>query len=135
MRPLHQMNSTPADYALALPTQLDYAGRTVIPLLVAGFVWLWRTAELRFLAITATLLIVYVVAWVPGKGYYSEGTCAVLLAAGAVTAERWIRRRRRPRLRQWIVVLTILHGMAWSCPSTCPWCRSPTCTPSGARTR
>ena len=117
---LHQINSTPADYLLALPTQLDYAGLTVIPLLIVGFVWLWRTAELRFLAVTATLLVVYVVAWVPGKAYYSEGTCAVLLAAGAVVAERWIRRGRRPRLRQWVVVLTILHGVALVLPADLP---------------
>jgi hypothetical protein len=117
---LHQINSTPADYLLALPTQLDYAGLTVIPLLVVGFVWLWRTAELRFLAVTATLLVVYVVAWVPGKGYYSEGTCAVLLAAAAVAVERWIRRGRRPRLRLWVVVLTILHGVALVLPADLP---------------
>ena len=63
------------------------------PLVVAGFVVLWRTAELRFIAVAATLVVVYVVAWVPGKVYYADGVAAVVLAAGA--AARALDRTRR----------------------------------------
>src|SRR6202044_1724303 len=80
---LHQQNTAPADYAGALPAQLLYLGLLVAPLIVAGFVVLWRTPELRFLAVTATLVLVYVLAWVPGKVYYADGVAPVVLAAGA----------------------------------------------------
>ncbi|HEY2575862.1 MAG TPA: glycosyltransferase family 39 protein [Streptosporangiaceae bacterium] len=100
---LHQANSTVTDYLGGLPAQLAYVGLLVIPLLIAGFVRLWRSPDLRFIAIAAALVVVYVLAWVPGKNYYSESTGPVLLAAGAVAAERWITRRRRPKL--WRVVL------------------------------
>ena len=46
---LHRQNTSPADYAGALPAQLLYLGLLVAPLIVAGFVVLWRTPELRFL--------------------------------------------------------------------------------------
>jgi 4-amino-4-deoxy-L-arabinose transferase-like glycosyltransferase len=117
---LHQANSTSADYIIGLSAQLSYPGLLVIPLLIAGLVRLWRTPELRFIAITATLLIVYVVAWVPGKGYYSEGTGPALLAAGSVSAERWIARDRRPRVRQGIVVAAPVLSMAISLLTVLP---------------
>ena len=117
---LHQENSTPGNYAGGLPDQLLYAGLVGVPLLIAGFIWLWRTPDLRFIAITATLVTVYVVAWVPGKGYYSEGTCAALLAAGSVTAERWIARARRPQLRRGIMLAAPLLSMAISLPAILP---------------
>ena len=56
------------------------------PLVVAGFVVLWRTAELRFIAVAATLVVVYVLAWVPGKVYYADGVAAAV----------WRQARRRP---------------------------------------
>ena len=117
---LHQDNTTPADYIAGLPAQLDYVGLLVIPLLIAGFIWLWRTPGMRLMAITATILIVYVVAWVPGKAYYSEGTCAALLAAGSATAERWIARGRRPRLRRGIMVAAAVASMAITLPKVLP---------------
>ncbi len=117
---LHQQNSTRSDYLSGLPAQLDYAGLLVIPLLIAGFIWLWRTPELRFIAVTATLLVLYVVAWVPGKQYYAGGTCAAVLAAGAVAAERWIARARRPRVLRGGVVVALLLSMVISLPSVLP---------------
>jgi len=109
---LHQQNTSLADYVSGVPVQLLYAGLFAVPLLIAGFVRLWREPELRFLAITATLLIVYVAAWVPGKVYYSEGTAPAVLAAGAVAAERWIARGRRQRLRYWLAVAAPVLSMA-----------------------
>ncbi len=117
---LHRLNTSVTDYAAAVPLQLAYAGLLVIPLLIAGLVRLWRTPELRFLAITATLLIVYVAAWVPGKVYYSEGTAAAVLAAGSVAAERWIARGRRAGLRRGLVVAAPLVSIAISIQTILP---------------
>ena len=39
--------------------------------------------ELRFLAVAVTLIVVYVLAWVPGKVYYTDGTAPAVLAAGS----------------------------------------------------
>jgi hypothetical protein len=117
---LHGQNTSPADYAGALPAQLLYLGLLMAPLVVAGFVVLWRTPELRFLAITATLVLLYVLAWVPGKVYYADGVAPAVLAAGAVAAERWVARARRPRARRWPVVAASLIGVAVTLPTVLP---------------
>lgn len=117
---LHQVNSAPVAYVLGALDQLAYAGLFVIPLLVVGFVRLWRTPPLRFLAIAATLLVAFVLAWVPGKGYYSEGMAPAVLAAGSLAAERWIRRGPRPALRRGLVLVMPLLSMAISLPGTLP---------------
>jgi hypothetical protein len=59
---LHRENTSPADYAGGLPGQLAYLGLLMAPLVIAGFVVLWRTPELRFIAVAATLILVYVLA-------------------------------------------------------------------------
>jgi hypothetical protein len=117
---LHHENSSPADYAGGLPAQIIYLGLLVAPLLIAGFIRLWRTPELRFIAVTATLIVVYVLAWVPGKAYYTDGTAPAVLAAGSLAAERWIARARRPRLRRGLVVAAPLVGMVIILPSLLP---------------
>jgi hypothetical protein len=117
---LHQDNTSPTQYVTGPPGQLTYAGLLVIPILIAGFIWLWRTPSLRLLAIAATIATVYVLLWVPGKAYYSEGTCAALLAAGSVTAERWIARGRRPRLRHGLVIAAPLLSMLLSLATVLP---------------
>ncbi len=117
---LHQQNSNRFDYLTGLPAQLDYAGLLVIPLVVSGFAALWRAPELRFLAITVTLIVVYVLAWVPGKQYYAQGTAPVVLAAGSATAERWIARTRRPKLLRGITVAAPLVSIAVTLPVVLP---------------
>jgi 4-amino-4-deoxy-L-arabinose transferase-like glycosyltransferase len=108
---LHQQNSTAADYASGLPGQLVYLGLLAFPLAIVGFVVLWRRPDLRFLAIAVTLVVVYVLAWVPGKEYYTDGMAPVLMAAGAVAAEGWITRGRRARLRATGVAAAPLAGL------------------------
>jgi len=108
---LHHQNSTAANYIGGLPAQLLAVGPLAVPFGVAGFVMLWRRPELRFLAIASTLIVAYVLAWIPGKGYYSFGIAPELLAAGSVATERWIARARRPRLRTAAVVAAPLVGM------------------------
>jgi len=117
---LHQQNTSVADYLGGLPAQLVYLGLLVIPLTITGFVRLWRTPELRFIAVAVTLTAVYVLAWVPGKVYYTDGTAPAVLAAGSVAAERWMARGRRPRLRRGLLIAAPLVGMAIILPGVLP---------------
>ena len=57
---------------------------------------------------------------VPGKPCYTDGMAAAVLAAGALAAERWIGRARRPRLRRGLVVAATLAGPAIALPLTLP---------------
>ncbi len=117
---LHRENTSPANYAGAVPAQLLYLGLLMTPLIIAGFVVLWRTPELRFIAIAATLIVLYVLAWIPGKVYYSDGVAPAVLAAGAAATERWIARARRPGGRRWLVVGAALIGTAALLPGLLP---------------
>ena len=117
---LHQENNSAGDYVAGLPAQLIYLGLLVAPLVIAGFVILWRTAELRFIAVAATLVLVYVLVWIPGKVYYPDGVASAVLAAGALAAERWIARARRPRLRRGLVLAASLVGAAVILPYVLP---------------
>jgi hypothetical protein len=108
---LHEQNNSAGDYISGLPVQvLELGGLLAFPLAVAGFVVLWRRPELRFLALASTLVVAYVLAWVPGKGYYSLGIAPGLLAAGSVAAERWIARARWPQRRTAAVAAAPLAG-------------------------
>jgi 4-amino-4-deoxy-L-arabinose transferase-like glycosyltransferase len=117
---LHRENTSPGDYAGGVPAQFAYLGLLLAPLVIAGFVVLWRTRELRFIAVAATLILIYVLAWVPGKVYYADGTAPAVLAAGALGAERWIARSRAPRGRRWLVVAATLVGMTVALPGLLP---------------
>ncbi len=116
---LHHENSSLADYAGGLPAQLVGFGLLAAPLLVAGFIVLWRSAELRFIAVAGTLAVVYVLAWVPGKAYYTAGMAPAVLAAGALAAERWIA-PARTRVRRCLVVAAPLAGLAIILPGLLP---------------
>jgi 4-amino-4-deoxy-L-arabinose transferase-like glycosyltransferase len=109
---LHRENDSSGAYAGGILSQLLDIGLLVTPLVVAGFVRLWRTAELRFLAITATLGVIYVLAWVPGKAYYSGGLAPAVLAAGAAAAESWAARGRRFTLRRVLLIAAPVVGLA-----------------------
>ncbi len=117
---LHQQNTTAADYAGGLPAQLIYLGLLIAPLVIAGFVRLWREPELRFIAIAAGLVVLYVAAWVPGKAYYSSGLAPAVLGAGSAAAERWISRTRWSRLFRTMLVTAPLLGAALIAVQTLP---------------
>ena len=104
---LHQQNTSAGNYIIGLPAQLLYAGLLGIPLVIAGLIRLWRTPELRCLGVAVTLVVIYVVAWVPGKVYYSDGMLPVVLAAGSVSVPRWIERARRHPVRARIGVAIV----------------------------
>src|SRR4029077_653204 len=109
---LHQQNTTLADYLGGVPAQLVYVGLVGAALVIAGCIRLWRTPELRFIAIAVTLVVIYVLAWVPGKAYYTDGLAPAVLAAGSLATERWIARVRRPRLLRNAVFIAVLAATA-----------------------
>jgi hypothetical protein len=117
---LHQQNTSTADYIGGLPAQLVYAGVLGIPLAIAGVITLWRAAQLRFLGVTATLVLIYVLVWIPGKVYYVDGILPAVLAAGSVSAERWIAKGRRPRARRVAIGVLALVGTVLILPSVLP---------------
>jgi Dolichyl-phosphate-mannose-protein mannosyltransferase len=117
---LHHQNTSAGDYIAGLPGQLLYTGVLGIPLVIAGFIRLYRDPRLRFLGIAATLVVVYVLAWVPGKVYYSDGMLPAVIAAGSVSAERWLARDRRPRVRHGLVASGIVLTILAIVPNTLP---------------
>ncbi len=117
---LHRENTAASDYLGGLPAQVIYGGLFTIPVLIAGVVLLWRTRELRYLAVTVTVVAVYVLAWVPGKPYYTSGLLPAVLAAGSVATERWFARGRRPLGRRILVIAAILVATAVELPSVLP---------------
>jgi Dolichyl-phosphate-mannose-protein mannosyltransferase len=117
---LHQQNTSAANYADGLPAQLVYAGLLGIPLAIAGFITLWRAARLRFLGVAATLILIYVLAWIPGKVYYFDGILPAVLAAGSVPAGRWIAKARWPRARRAAVGVLALAGTVVILPGVLP---------------
>lgn len=117
---LHQENSSPADYVAGVPAQILYIGILVTPLIFAGLISLWRTPQWRWAAVTVTLIIVYVLAWVPGKPYYADGIAPLVLAAGSVTAERWVSGGRRPRLLRTLLAAAPLVGTVLFLPVLLP---------------
>jgi hypothetical protein len=117
---LHQNNISAADYLTGLPLQLTAGGLLGIPLVIAGFVTLWRAAQLRFLAVAATLIVIFVLVWVPAKVYYADGMLPAVLAAGSVPAERWIAQARRPRARRVAIGVLALVGTLVTVPLALP---------------
>jgi len=96
------------------------AGLLGIPLVIAGFITLWRAAQLRFLGVTATLIVIYVLVWIPGKVYYADGILPAVLAAGSVPAGRWIAKARRPRARRVAIGVLALAGTVVVLPIALP---------------
>jgi hypothetical protein len=76
---------------------------------ITGLVWLWKNRTYRFLFFTYFLVIILLLIG-RGKSYYSLGIYPVLLAAGAVSIEKWTVHRRPIRyvLGSMVIVLSIL---------------------------
>jgi 4-amino-4-deoxy-L-arabinose transferase-like glycosyltransferase len=96
-RALRAEHSTASDYATVLPAQLLYIGFASVPLAAIGLARLWRTRELRFLALAVAVVVAFVVVDVPGRAYYTDGLMPVVFAAGAVSIER-----SRRRIGRWL---------------------------------
>ena len=117
---LHTQNTSVGDYIGGLPGQFVYAGVLGVPLLVVGMMRLWRPPELRFLGVAVTIVVIYVLAWVPGKVYYADGMLPVVLAAGAVPAGEWLTSARHHVRRRWLVVAGTVLGIVLTVPATLP---------------
>jgi dolichyl-phosphate-mannose-protein mannosyltransferase len=117
---LHRENTSLSAYLGGLPAQIIYGGLFTAPVLIAGVVRLWRRPEVRYLAVTVTVVTVYVLAWVPGKPYYTSGLLPAVLAAGSMATERWFARGRRPLGRRSLVVGAILVATMVELPTVLP---------------
>ncbi len=67
--------------------QFAYNNPLFAPVWVWGLVWLWRERQYRFLCV-AYLLLLGVLIWTIGRGYYIQGMYPALFAAGGVAIER-----------------------------------------------
>ncbi|MGA8475211.1 MAG: glycosyltransferase family 39 protein [Candidatus Cybelea sp.] len=74
-----------AVYMLGL--QFAYNNPLFAPVWIWGLVWLWRERPYRFLTV-GYLLLLAVLIWTIGRGYYIQGFYPALFAAGAVALER-----------------------------------------------
>jgi hypothetical protein len=117
---LHRENSSAAAYLGGLPAQIVYGGLLTAPVLIAGVVRLWRRPEVRYLAVAVTLVAAYVLAWVPGKPYYTSGLLPAVLAMGSVATERWFARGRRPLGRRVLVAGAVLVATVATLPTLLP---------------
>lgn len=87
---LHQEFNSSADYIRGPFDQLFQPGLFVAPIVIVGFIGLWRDARLRFCAITVTLVLLWVLFWIPGKEYYTAGVLPTVVACGSASADRWV---------------------------------------------
>ena len=105
---LNHRNHTDGPIAYWL-LQLSAIHPLLLPLAIAGAVWLWRTGTFRALAWTA--ILVELLFFAPGgQAYYVAAIYPLLYAAGAV----WLEQAVRSRLRQWAwmaaaAVITLLE--------------------------
>jgi 4-amino-4-deoxy-L-arabinose transferase-like glycosyltransferase len=105
-RSLSNGNSTSSQpWWAVVPFQALLASPPLAPVWIAGLVWLARERELRFLAWAwAVLAVVFMASG--GKPYYLGGLLPLLLAAGAVGVDGWLR-RGRPRARAAVLGVAI----------------------------
>ena len=99
-RALAAEHSASGDYVGFLPAQLVLGGLFAAPLLVVGLVALVRRRQMRFVAVAAALVVVYVFATIPGRTYYTAGFLPLVFALGAIRIEE---RDAKPlRRRLWL---------------------------------
>jgi hypothetical protein len=98
---------------LFLPLQLLYLSPVLVPLLVAGFLALWRDRRFRAVAMSYPVLCALTLAS-GGKSYYTMPVLLLLLAAAAEPAWRWALRHRA------VAAGAALAGAAVSIVSTLP---------------
>jgi hypothetical protein len=101
---LHHRGNTDGPVAYWLQQGLFLVQPLLLPLVVAGAVWLWRSGTFRALAWTAILIELLFFA-VGGKSYYPAPVYPLLYAAGAV----WLERSVGSRLlrRAWVAAAVV----------------------------
>ncbi len=96
-----------AVYMLGL--QFAYNNPLFAPVWIWGLVWLWREKPYRFLTV-GYLLLLAVLIWTIGRGYYIQGFYPALFAAGAVALERAA--NARPRwLKAAVSTVIVIAGL------------------------
>jgi hypothetical protein len=98
-----------------IATQLAYQNPFFAPIWIWGLVWLWRLY--RFVA-AAYLLLLAMLIFTVGRGYYIEGFYPALFAAGSVALERGLATRGR-LLRPIALAATVIAGAIFA-PLTLP---------------
>ena len=106
--------------AVYLPAQLLFVGLFLVPVWVAGLIWLFRNPAARRYRSLAWMYVVIITLFflLGGKPYYPGGMYTVLLAAGAVPSARFLRDPRRrvfrpvPAIALLVVVAALLLPLA-----------------------
>ncbi len=86
-RSLAAEHSALSDYVGFLPAQLIIGGLFAAPMAVVGIVALVRRRPFRFIAVAASVVLVYVFATIPGRTYYTAGFLPLVFALGAIRIE------------------------------------------------
>ncbi len=107
---LRREHSSAHDYALVVVAQVVYIGLAALPLAVVGARRLWRDHALRFLGIATLLVVLFVIADIPGRPYYTAGLVPALFAAGAVTLEEVT--IRPVHWRRWLLAPPIASALS-----------------------
>lgn len=112
---LHREHSTGSDYLTVVPAQLVYLGPAAVPLAVIGIRRLIRDRALHFLAIALGLVVAFVLVYIPGRPYYTDGMLALAFAAGSVAIEQ---RPAPNRMRPWLLAppIGLLVGLVLILP-------------------
>jgi 4-amino-4-deoxy-L-arabinose transferase-like glycosyltransferase len=121
-RSLSGGNSTSSEpWWAVVPFQALLASPPLAPVWIAGLVGLARHPSLRdvrFIAVAwAVLAVVFMASG--GKPYYLAGLLPALIAAGAVSTDRWLARRRR-RARTSVLVAAVVSSFLVSCVISLP---------------
>jgi 4-amino-4-deoxy-L-arabinose transferase-like glycosyltransferase len=96
-----------------VPAQILYVGPLLLPIWIAGLVWLWRNPAgrpYRAFAIAYGLLFAFFLATL-GKPYYIGPIYGILLPAGAVATEAWLARRRGWLTQRKVLVAVLIAGV------------------------
>ena len=107
--------------ATLLPFQLLVVGPPLVAIVVAGWWSLWSRPSwrsVRFIAL-GYLVLLALLLLTGGKGYYSAGMFAAIVAAGAIATNDWMD-RGRTRLRQALVVVAIAVNLVTGAVVTLP---------------
>ena len=109
-RSLRREHSTGSDYAGVVPAQFVYLGVAATGIAVAGVRRLRQERSLRFLAVALGLVVVFVVGYIPGRPYYTDGLLPLVFAAGAVAIDQHL--GAAGSARRWLVAPPV--GLALS---------------------
>jgi len=108
--------------AVFWPAQFIYVGLLLTPVWLAGLLWLLRNPAARAFRLFAWMYVAVMAVFfvLGGKPYYPGAMYTLLLAAGAVPAERYLRDPARRLLRPMVVVVALVIGAVALLPIALP---------------